>query len=52
MPCIQKWHQESGNSGKPEYIEGHNYGIVSMVSREGERMRSMVQSRRQYQGNC
>jgi hypothetical protein len=41
MPCIQKWHQESGNSGKPEYIEGHNFGVVSMVSKQGERMRSI-----------
>jgi hypothetical protein len=41
MPCIQKWHQESGNSGKPEYIEGHNFGIASMVSKQGERMRSI-----------
>jgi hypothetical protein len=41
MPCVQKWHQESGNSGKPEYIEGHNFGVVSMVSKQGERMRSI-----------
>jgi hypothetical protein len=41
MPCVQKWHQESGNSGKPEYLEGHIFGIVSMLSTSGERMRSI-----------
>jgi hypothetical protein len=41
MPCIQKWHQESQNSGKGEYIEGHNFGVVSMLSGAGERIRSI-----------
>jgi hypothetical protein len=31
MPCIQKMHQDSQNSGKAEFIEGHNYGQVSAV---------------------
>ena len=41
MPCIQKWHQESQNSGKGEYIEGHNFGIVSMLAEAGKRIRSI-----------
>jgi hypothetical protein len=41
MPCIQKWHQESQNSGKGEYIEGHNFGIVSMLAQAGKRIRSI-----------
>jgi hypothetical protein len=41
MPCIQKWHQESQDSGKPEYIAGHNFGIISMLSRTEERVRSI-----------
>jgi hypothetical protein len=32
MPGIQKWHQESGDSSKGEYIEGHNFGVVSILS--------------------
>jgi hypothetical protein len=31
MPDIQTLHQDSQNSGKPEYIAGHNYGHVSAV---------------------
>jgi hypothetical protein len=41
MACIQKWYQESQNSGKAEYIEGHNFGIVSMLSKAGDRIRSI-----------
>jgi hypothetical protein len=41
MACIQKWHQESQNSGKPEYIEGHNFGVVSIVSEQGGRVKSI-----------
>jgi hypothetical protein len=36
MACVQKWHQESQNPGKPEYIKGHNFGVASIVAnREG-----------------
>jgi hypothetical protein len=31
MPSIQTLHQESQNSGKPSYIEGHNFGQVCAV---------------------
>ena len=31
MPCIERHHQDSQNSGKAEYIKGHNLGQVSAV---------------------
>lgn len=31
MPDVQILHQDSQNSGKQEFIEGHNYGQVSVV---------------------
>jgi hypothetical protein len=31
MPAIEKLHQESQNSGKGTFIEGHMFGFVSMV---------------------
>jgi len=36
IPCIQKHHQDSQNSGKAEYIDGHNYGQISAVITNGE----------------
>jgi hypothetical protein len=41
MACVQKWHQESQNSGKGEYIEGHNFGIVSVLSESGGSLKSI-----------
>jgi hypothetical protein len=41
MPDIQIMHQESQNSGKGEYIEGHNYGHVSAVITNGAVSRSL-----------
>jgi hypothetical protein len=41
MACVQKWHQESQNSGKGEYIEGHNFGVVSVLSESGGSRRSI-----------
>ena len=35
MPGIQAMHQESQNSGKPSFIEGHNFGQVSAVVTNG-----------------
>jgi len=35
MPGIQTLHQESQNSGKPSYIEGHNFGQVCAVLTNG-----------------
>jgi hypothetical protein len=32
MPAIEKLHQESQNSGKGTFIEGHLFGFISMVS--------------------
>jgi hypothetical protein len=31
MPAIQKLHQESQNSGKGTFIEGHLFGFISMI---------------------
>jgi hypothetical protein len=31
MPAIEKLHQESQNSGKGAFIEGHLFGFISMV---------------------
>ncbi|GHU48179.1 hypothetical protein FACS1894200_04740 [Spirochaetia bacterium] len=31
MPCIQKWHQESQNGQKKEYIEGHCWGFIGAL---------------------
>jgi hypothetical protein len=41
MPGIQILHQESENSGKPAYIEGHNFGQVSAVITSGGVSRSL-----------
>ena len=41
MPVIHKHHQESQNSGKAEYIEGHNFGQVSALVTNGEVTRSI-----------
>ena len=41
MPAIHKHHQESQNSGKAEYIEGHNFGQISALVTNGEVIRSM-----------
>ena len=41
MPDIQIHHQESQNSGKREYIEGHIYGNVSAVITAGTTSRSL-----------
>jgi len=36
MPYMQKHHQDSGNSGKAEYIVGHNFGQISAIITNGE----------------
>jgi len=41
MPDLQTLHQDSQNSGKAEYIEGHNYGQISTVITNGEISRSV-----------
>lgn len=41
MPCVGKHHQDSQNSGKAEYIEGHNYGQISAVITNGTVSRSL-----------
>ena len=41
MPDIEMHHQDSQNSGKPEYIAGHNYGQVSAVITNGTVSRSL-----------
>jgi len=41
MPGIQTLYQDSMNSGKPSYIEGHNFGQVSAVITNGHVSRSL-----------
>lgn len=41
MPDIQVLHQDSENSGKGEYIEGHTYAQVSAVIAHGDVKRSL-----------
>ena len=41
MPDIQILHQDSQNSGKAEYIAGHNHGQVSAVITNGTESRSL-----------
>jgi hypothetical protein len=32
MPGVKKLHQESNNSGKPEYIQGHHHGVIGILA--------------------
>jgi hypothetical protein len=41
MPDIEILHQDSQNSGKAEYIAGHNYGQISAVITNGTVSRSI-----------
>lgn len=41
MPRVRTYHQESDNSGKPEYIEGHNYGFISALATDGTTYRNI-----------
>jgi len=41
MPGIRTLHQESENSGKPAFIEGHNFGQVAAVITNGKISRSI-----------
>lgn len=41
MPGVQILHQESQNSKKPEYIEGHTLGHISAVISSGKVSRSL-----------
>jgi hypothetical protein len=38
MPAVKKLHQDSENSGKPEYIFGHNHGLVGIVAQSGRQL--------------
>ena len=41
MPGVQTMYQDSQNSGKPSYIEGHNFGQVSAVITNDHMARSL-----------
>jgi hypothetical protein len=41
MPCVGTHHQESENSGKPEYIQGHNFGFIAALATVGATFRSI-----------
>jgi hypothetical protein len=32
MPGVKRLHQESDNSGKPEYILGHHHGVLGILA--------------------
>jgi hypothetical protein len=38
MPGVKKLHQDSENSGKSEYIYGHNHGVVGIVAQNGRQL--------------
>jgi hypothetical protein len=38
MPAVKKLHQDSENSGKSEYIYGHNHGIVGIVAQSNQQL--------------
>jgi hypothetical protein len=38
MPAVKKLHQDSENSGKSEYIYGHNHGLVGIVAQSGQQL--------------
>jgi hypothetical protein len=38
MPGIKKLHQDSENSGKSEYIFGHNHGVVGVIAKAGSQL--------------
>jgi len=37
IPAVKRLHQESGNSAKPEYINGHLYGAVGVLAEANEK---------------
>lgn len=37
MPGVKKLHQESDNSGKAPWIEGHHFGVVGVLAGTGEK---------------
>jgi hypothetical protein len=41
MAGIRKLHQESQNSGKGEYIQGHNFGVASILGEKGDTVTSI-----------
>ncbi|GHV48665.1 hypothetical protein FACS1894204_13040 [Synergistales bacterium] len=38
MPCVKRMHQESENSGKPEYIFGHMFGAIGVLVGNAEKL--------------
>lgn len=37
MPGVKKLHQESDNSGKPPWVDGHHFGVVGVLLGTGEK---------------
>jgi len=59
MPGVKRLHQESDNSGKPEYIYGHHHGVLGILAGQVKKLFCIplcaelhegVQELRQYQG--
>jgi hypothetical protein len=38
MPGVKKLHQDSENSGKSEFIYGHNHGVVGIVAQSDQQL--------------
>ncbi|MEI9479819.1 MAG: transposase [Deltaproteobacteria bacterium] len=38
MPGVKMLHQESDNSGKPEFISGHHHGVLGILAGEVKKM--------------
>jgi len=51
MPSVKKLHQESENSGKPEYIWGHMFGGIGMLIGNAVKVFSLPVSMRIHDGN-
>ena len=51
MPSVKKLHQESENSGKPEYIWGHMFGGIGMLIGNTAKLFCLPISMRIHDGN-
>lgn len=38
MPAVKKLHQESNNSGKASYINGHHFGVIGLLVGTAQKM--------------
>lgn len=38
MPAVKRLHQDSDNSGKAEYISGHNHGVIGVLAQSNKNL--------------